>query len=112
MAKYLEDFSIDVGGLWYTYKTEEKMLAQILWRCHFQENVHEDLESGKVDFLREKRKYRKKPGHILRKYFEKFVESHRTNCEVNLAKSISLGRMPHSTKFSIASQRTCTLTKG
>ena len=59
LAKYLEDFSIDVGGLWYTYKTEEKMLAQVLWRCHFQENVHEDLESGKVDFLREKRKYRK-----------------------------------------------------
>ena len=37
------------------------MLAQVLGRCHFQENVHEDLESDKVDFLREKcRKHRKR----------------------------------------------------
>ena len=27
------------------------MLAQVLWRGHFQENVHEDLKSAKVDFL-------------------------------------------------------------
>lgn len=52
VGHHLESFAFDISRLWHPDEAEEKVLAKVLGRGHFQEDVHEDLESGEVDFLK------------------------------------------------------------
>lgn len=47
----LEGLAVDICRLWRADKADKQVFAKVLWCGHLQEDVNEDLESSKIDFL-------------------------------------------------------------